>query len=244
MQDKIKLVSEVLSQARFPVIMTGAGISAESGIPTFRGKDGLWKNYSAMELATPEAFNKNPEMVWEWYNYRKNIILNCKPNAGHYAITNLKKFIPHLVIITQNVDNLHRKAGLDFFYEMHGNIFEMRCLQCNSISINEETSKESLTCSKCHSKRVRPNVVWFSEPLPASIMPHILTAVSKADFFLSVGTSGSVYPAAGFAMQVRAQGGQVAIVNPEITEESSSRDIRIETTSGKALSTLAQLMEG
>jgi len=128
----IKKAAEIIKSARSLFVLTGAGISAESGIPTFRGADGLWKNYSATELATPQAFDKNPKLVWEWYHWRQSIILKARPNPAHYAVVELEKRSDKFLLLTQNVDNLHRRAGSRNVLELHGNIFRTRCMQCQT----------------------------------------------------------------------------------------------------------------
>ncbi|MCB1201034.1 MAG: NAD-dependent deacylase [Leptospiraceae bacterium] len=228
-----------LLKSKNPMILTGAGISAESGIPTFRGKDGYWRNHDPLTLATPEAFAKDSRTVWEWYNYRKEIITSKQPNAGHFAIVKLKELLPDLTVITQNVDGLHQRAGLIELYEMHGNIFKMKCLSCNTISINSETTLESLFCPECGSNRVRPNVVWFGESIPGEIINSILDTVRNADLIMTIGTSGTVYPAAGFAIEVRRREGVVIDINPD-ANSAFSNDILIREPAGLALPRLVE----
>ena len=201
----------LISGAKNLLILTGAGISAESGIPTFRGKEGYWKNYSPEELATPQAFARDPGFVWEWYNYRRKLILEKQPNPAHFACAELQeRFNTH--IITQNVDGFHKKVYPDRVLEMHGNIFTSRCTGCH-FEITEFRSDENLPrCSRCESL-LRPGVVWFGESLDPVIMNTIKQLISTCDVFLVIGTSGVVYPAAGFAHEVARNKGAVIEIN-------------------------------
>ena len=163
----ITKVVEILKSAKSLFVLTGAGVSAESGIPTFRGPQGLWKNYSATELATPQAFKKNPALVWEWYQWRQDLISNAKPNPAHYALAELERIIPHFLLLTQNVDGLHQRAGSKNILELHGNIFRTRCLSCGEIAdYKKPPGTTNNTLPKCIcGGLLRPDVIWFGESI-------------------------------------------------------------------------------
>ena len=215
--------------------MSGAGISAESGIPTFRGDDGLWKNYRAEDLATPQAFQKDPTLVWEWYNWRKAWVLQKEPNPAHFALVELKKKIPQLISVTQNVDSLHKHAGDHSIIEMHGNLFRTRCLKCSHIALAEHPVSPIDLCDSCGSGNLRPDVVWFGEQLDKTIVRELYEMLTRCDLILVVGTSGSVYPAAGFAVEVRRRGGDVIEINIEMPRRDYLRDLLIQGKAGEIL---------
>ncbi|HCV42037.1 MAG TPA: NAD-dependent protein deacylase, partial [Bacteroidetes bacterium] len=186
-----------LGKAKSVVAFTGAGISAESGVPTFRGTDGIWKKFKPEELANINAFMKNPELVWEWYAHRKRIIAGIQPNAGHYALAKMEQTFLHFAVITQNIDNLHRRAGSHTVYELHGNIERNYCMKCGTTYSNEEVLNQTGAphCTKCGGL-IRPDVVWFGEMLPDDEWENAVRVAASADVFFSIGTSGVVYPAA------------------------------------------------
>jgi NAD-dependent deacetylase len=185
-----------LKNANRVVVSTGAGVSAESGVPTFRGKDGLWRKFKPEELATFEAFEKNPKLVWEWYQHRRDIINNIKPNPGHYAITEMAQYYKRFSLVTQNVDGLHRAAGSNDIIELHGNIKRNRCIGCGATSYEEEFAQFPPRCA-CGGK-LRPDVVWFGELLPLEALEQAENASHTCDLFFVVGSSGVVQPAASF----------------------------------------------
>jgi len=174
------------------VVFTGAGVSAESGIPTFRGAGGLWRNFRSEDLATPEAFARDPRLVWEWYEWSRGLVRNAQPNAAHFAIAQLAR----AVVITQNVDALHARAGSRDIIELHGNLFRVRCTR-------ERTTRDALdafdeTPPRCEcGALLRPDVVWFGEMLPQAAIERASVEISESDLLLVIGTSGVVYPAAG-----------------------------------------------
>jgi NAD-dependent deacetylase len=174
------------------VAFTGAGVSADSGIPTFRGPDGLWRNFRAEDLATPEAFQRDPILVWEWYEWRRGLIRKAQPNAAHTAIAQL----PDAVVVTQNVDGLHARAGARDVVELHGNIFRVRCEREKKTFVREEPLRRLPPRCECGAI-LRPDVVWFGEMLPEEAIARASAAIMGADLLLVVGTSGVVYPAAG-----------------------------------------------
>ncbi|MFH0991440.1 MAG: NAD-dependent deacylase [bacterium] len=216
-----RLIS-ALSNAKSVCMFTGAGVSAESGVPTFRGENGLWKKFRPEELANVEAFLRNPELVWEWYSYRKNIIRGVQPNAGHYAIVEFEKRFSDFTLITQNVDNLHRRAGSRHVLELHGNIERSFCIQCGArvldVEVNEE--KKIPVCERCHGL-IRPDVVWFGEYLPQEVFAQAEAAAKRCEVFFSVGTSSIVYPAAMLPFSAIDNGAYIVEVNPERTDLSS-----------------------
>ncbi len=230
-QIQIGLIKEKLEKADTVTVLTGAGISADSGVPTFRGNDGLWKHYRAEYLATPEAFLKNPELVWEWYDWRRRLIASKEPNAGHYMIAEMEKPFTRFHLITQNVDGLHEKAGSTNPVELHGNIWKVRCTVCHGISFNFDVPIKLLPLCKGCGGLLRPHIVWFGEPLDEIDIEKSYAAVSNSNVVLIIGTSGLVYPAASLAGIARENGAFVAEINLERTPISEEMDI---TLIGKA----------
>ncbi|HYC90481.1 MAG TPA: NAD-dependent deacylase [Thermoanaerobaculia bacterium] len=196
------------------VVLTGAGVSADSGIPTFRGAGGLWRNFRAEELATPEAFRRDPALVWEWYEWRRKLIREAKPNAAHEALARL----PAAVVVTQNVDGLHARAGSRDVVELHGSILRVRCVQEGTTQLREEPF-EALPPHCACGALLRPDVVWFGEMLPEAAVARATAVVRSADLLLVIGTSGVVYPAAGF---VTMHAGLSIEINPEASAVSSA----------------------
>jgi len=207
---------EILKNAGSVVVSTGAGVSAESGVPTFRGEDGLWKKFRPEELATVEAFQRNPQLVWEWYQYRRDIIKKIKPNPGHYAIADMAKYFDKFQLITQNVDVLHRQAGSTDVIELHGNIRRNKCIKCGKINYDEGFAQFPPLCG-CGG-RLRPDVVWFGEMLPEDDLEKAFDVSRSCDLFFSVGTSGIVQPAASLPPTARQNGAFVVEINLEPTE--------------------------
>lgn len=216
------------------VFFTGAGISAESGIPTFRGKDGIWNKLKPEELANFNAFMRNPKMVWEWYNHRKKIIHESKPNAGHITIAEFEKYFDDVTVVTQNIDNLHRRAGSRKIYELHGNIERNYCINCKTFYNEELDFSEGVPKCKCGGL-IRPDVVWFGEFLPADQLEASERAAINSDIFFVVGTSAVVYPAAGLVYTAKRSGSYVVEINIEETEVSSIADFSFYGEAGKVL---------
>jgi NAD-dependent deacetylase len=215
------------------VFVTGAGISQESGIPTFRGKDGLWRNYNAMELATIDAFYKNPKLVWEWYNERRRNIFAAQPNLGHKAITELEKYA-EVVILTQNIDGLHQKAGSTKVLELHGSIVKIKCSVCDfKDEIITEFSEIPPLC-KC-GNILRPDVVWFGESLPQDVWQKAIIFSSQCDLMIIAGTSLVVSPANTLPIYAKQNNAILIEINPEKTEMSSEMDLVIRNTSARTL---------
>ncbi|NUN07546.1 MAG: NAD-dependent deacylase [Ignavibacteriaceae bacterium] len=229
---------EILKRARKIVFLTGSGISAESGIPTFRGAEGLWKNFKPEELASFNAFIKNPDRVWEWYQFRRDIILNSKPNAGHFAIKDFEKHFPSVIVVTQNVDNLHRAAGSSEIYELHGNIMKNYCIRCKKrYDFEKFTLKEE--CPKCDcGGLIRPDVVWFGENLNDSVYSAAENSVDEADFVIVSGSSNIVYPAALLPQIAIRKGIFTVEINIERTELSHMMDEFIAGKSGDIIPSL------
>lgn len=223
----------ILERAERVVVLTGAGISADSGVPTFRGPEGLWKRWRPEQLATPEAFRSDPRLVWEWYAWRREKVAACRPNPGHDALAGLALRRPGITLVTQNVDGLHEAAAVAAAaargrppdpalpLELHGSLFRVRCTGCGERAGHrgpiDAGSPETLP--RCHGcgGLLRPDVVWFGEPLPADLLARALAAAGEAEACLVVGTSAVVYPAAGVAMRALEAGAALVEVNPEPT---------------------------
>jgi NAD-dependent deacetylase len=224
-----------LASARKVVVLTGAGVSAESGVPTFRGEDGLWKKFRPEELANFDAFMQNPKLVWEWYAFRKTIIASIEPNPGHYALADMEQIFPEFVLITQNVDGLHRRAGSRNILELHGNIMRNRCLKCETITESDELQfQEGIPYCQCGGM-LRPDVVWFGEMLPHRVLQAAFEAAETCDVFFSVGTSAVVHPAASLPLIARQNGAYIIEVNPEMTPVTDFADEFLQGASGEIL---------
>lgn len=230
----IQNLSERLRQSNFVVSLTGAGISAESGVPTFRGEDGLWKNYRAEELATPYAFRANPQLVWEWYEWRREIIRKALPNSAHYTIVKIEQVVKNFLLITQNVDNLHRVAGSQKIIELHGNMFRNRCSSCGKIYQGIGPTPHPPQC-ECGAL-LRPDVVWFGESIPQ--MGEVFANSSRCDFMLVVGTSGIVEPAASLPFIAKQAGAFVLEVNLTSTSITPIADHSLFGRAGEILPNL------
>jgi NAD-dependent deacetylase len=219
------------------VVFTGAGVSAESGIPTFRGAGGLWRNYRAEDLATPEAFARDPLLVWQWYEWRRGLIRDAQPNAAHIAIARL----PDAVVVTQNVDGLHARGGARNIIELHGNIFRVRCVR-EGTERNAFGAFESLP-PRCEcGALLRPGVVWFGEMPPNDALERAAAAIRDADLLLVIGTSGVVQPAAGLVSLHR---GLSIEINPQASALSSACTYALAVTAAEATPPLvAAILEG
>ena len=236
MEDYCHQAVEILRSASSIFVMTGAGVSAESGVPTFRGKDGLWKNYSVHDLATPEAFKKDPILVWEWYRWRQNIILKAQPNPAHYSIAEFERMYEHFLLLTQNVDDLHRRAGSSRILEIHGNIFRARCIDCGKeipFTFTYEAHDDLPRCG-CGGL-LRPDVVWFGEAIPSGVWVESLEYLDTAEVALFCGTSGIVWPAAALPGVAKELGLRTIEINLEPTPFSRIVDVSIMTKAGEML---------
>jgi len=231
-EERIKEVAQRLKSSKRVLVLTGAGISKDSGIPTFRGEDGLWKKYKPEDLANPSAFQRNPELVWEWYRWRQGIIKRARPNPGHTAIAEMERLFPDFLLITQNVDNLHRQAGSRKIIELHGNIFRSKCISCGRVSTGE--IRESLPRCECGGL-LRPDVVWFGEPLREEDLRESFEFAESCDFCFVVGTSAVVYPAAQLPYIAKNSGAFLVEVNPSPTPITQIADVSFRESSSKVL---------
>ncbi|HEY1239037.1 MAG TPA: NAD-dependent deacylase [Bryobacteraceae bacterium] len=229
---------ERLSAAQSVAVLTGAGISAESGIPTFRGAGGLWNNYRAEDLATPQAFARDPRLVWEWYNWRRELIAKAKPNPAHHALVKLETAKPRFTLITQNVDGLHDLAGSGRILKLHGDIWRLRCATCGSNWPDRRPTLPKLPPHCACGGMARPGVVWFGEPLPDGIMSEAEHAVAASEVFLVIGTSAVVYPAAGLVPFAKQSGATIIEINTESTGFSEMVDFALQGPAGELLPTL------
>lgn len=218
-------VRDRIRETRSVTVLTGAGISADSGVPTFRGAEGLWKNFQPEELASPAAFDRDPELVWEWYNWRRELLATKRPNPAHEALVQLETRLPAFWMITQNVDGLHAKAGTQHLSEIHGNIWKVRCTQCHTITENHEVPLPfPPSCTECGGL-LRPHIVWFGESLAPEDLEKSYAALQRCDILLIIGTSGVVYPAASFAPVAKDHGAFVVELNIDATPNSSIVDV-------------------
>lgn len=259
---KFEKFRELFAKARSVLVLTGAGISAESGVPTFRGAGGLWRQFQATDLATPTAFAKSPSLIWEFYQYRRELVLTKEPNKAHYALVEAEKRFEkegkRLVVLTQNIDGLHRRAGTSNLIEMHGNLFKTRCTSCGLVEENNDSPIcEALRgrglpnvensdeipladlprCRQCQSL-VRPHIVWFNESLWPDVLKEINKEMEQCDLFLVVGTSAVVYPAASYASMMSRVGIPVAEINIESTPSTSASTFHFEGLAGEILPVL------
>lgn len=232
---------KVLRTAKHVAVLTGAGVSAESGVPTFRGTDGLWKKFRPEELATFEAFMANPALVWEWYNYRRELIKKVEPNPGHYALVEMAGYFDKFTLITQNVDGLHKQAGSAQVYELHGNIRRNRCLKCGATDYRDDYAKFPPLCN-CGGN-LRPDVVWFGEMLPEKELSESMAAARNCDLFFSVGTSAAVQPAASLPIIARQNGAYVVEINPEPSEISTICNLVLKGKSGEILPKIVTMIK-
>ena len=222
-------VAQKLKDSRKIVFVTGAGISQESGIPTFRGKDGYWRRYDPMKLASIDAFYDDPKLVWEWYEDRRKNILSVKPNEGHFAISQMEEF-KDVVVLTQNIDGLHQRSGSTNILELHGSIIRIKCTVCDFLDNITENFESLPPKCKCGSM-LRPDVVWFGEPLPQNIWQSAIKEASICDVMIIVGTSLVVSPANTLPVYAKQNGAILIEVNPEKTVMSNDMTLSIQATS-------------
>jgi NAD-dependent deacetylase len=233
-------VRELLGQATRIAVLTGAGISAESGIPTFRGAGGLWRDFRAEDLATPQAFARDPKLVWEWYGWRRSIVAAAQPNAGHRALAEFEQRGKDFTLITQNVDGLHDRAGSRNILKLHGDIWAQRCTGCGRERIGQADADREIVprCPSCGDME-RPGVVWFGEGLPQRTWELAQDAAGRAEVFLVIGTSATVYPAAGLAALAASSGAALVEINIAETPVSAGAQYSLR---GPAAEILPQLI--
>ncbi|MGA3114991.1 MAG: NAD-dependent deacylase [Syntrophobacteraceae bacterium] len=231
----IKDLREKLWRARYIAVLTGAGISAESGVPTFRGEGGLWKQFRAVDLATPEAFSRDPKLVWEFYNWRRELVAPLSPNPGHFALAEIERRVPRFTLITQNIDGLHEKAGSRNLIELHGNLWKVRCTGCGTIIEDRRIPLPELPACEACGSILRPHVVWFGEMLEPKVLDAAYEAIGNCDLMIVIGTSGTVQPAASMGVQAKRNGAAVAEINLEPTPYSDVYNISISGKSGEIL---------
>lgn len=233
----------ILKSATRVVVLTGAGVSQESGLRTFRdSQDGLWAKYKPTDLASPEAFARDPKLVWDWYAWRREAIKGVRPNQGHYALVEMENKFPEFTLITQNVDGLHRFAGNKKILELHGNINLVRCSECRTFT--EEWDEESETVPQCKNCNglLRPDVVWFGESLPRAELESAVHASRSCQVFFSIGTSGVVQPAASLAHAARNNGAMIVEINAEETSLTPKVNYFFQGKSGEILPELIKII--
>jgi NAD-dependent deacetylase len=238
----LRSLAQRLGSVRRVTVVTGAGVSAASGVPTFRGEDGLWSNFRVEDLATPEAFARDPDLVWKWYAWRRELVSACRPNRAHQVLAAWSARYPQFTLITQNVDGLHERAGTRNVVRFHGSLWELACWKGCARSPSrwlDETVPISELPPRCPHCRglARPGVVWFGEPIDRSVLEASLAALD-CDVCLVVGTSGLVYPAAGLADEARRRGAFTVEINPEPTEATDRFDLSIQGPAEEVLDRL------
>lgn len=223
----LEVLRHRLHQSRDVVVLTGAGISAESGVPTFRGPDGLWRQYRAVDLATPQAFQRDPRLVWEFYQWRRQLLAPLQPNPAHRALAALEQRCPRFTLITQNIDGLHALAGSRRIIELHGNIWHLRCTGCAQVREDRRLDLPPLPACQTCGALLRPHVVWFGETLDPAVLAAAYAAVAACDLMLVIGTSGLVQPAASLGYLAKQRGAFVAEINLEPTPQSDLYDLSL-----------------
>lgn len=231
----------LLRQAQHVTILTGAGISAESGVPTFRqAQTGLWAKYDPQELATPDAFRRQPRLVWDWYEWRRELVGRARPNPGHLALAEMARHVPRLTLVTQNIDGLHQQAGSREIIELHGNIWRNKCLDEGTIIEKLPlTDERPPRCPGCGSY-LRPDVVWFGERLPDSALQAALAAARTCDLFFSIGTSALVQPAASLPVEALNRGIPTIEINPAETPLTPYASASLRGPAGEILPALVR----
>jgi NAD-dependent deacetylase len=236
---------DALRKAERIAALTGAGVSKESGIPTFReAQTGLWAQYDPQELATPQAFRRDPKLVWEWYTWRRGLVSEAEPNPGHIALAKMGNLVPELTLITQNVDGFHLKAGSRGVLELHGNIMRSKCFAEDVVVESWLDEGEQPPCCPNCGGPLRPDVVWFGESLPQGVLERAIMASTRAEIFLSIGTSSLVQPAASLPLYARQEGALLVEINPDETPLSQLVDYPIASPSGAALPDLVNQVWG
>jgi NAD-dependent deacetylase len=231
----------LLRDADHVVVLTGAGVSAESGVPTFReAQTGLWSRYDPQQLATPNAFRRDPRLVWDWYEFRRQLVAGVEPNPAHYALAEMARNVPQFTLITQNVDGLHQRAGSTDVIELHGNIVRSKCFSCGRIVVDlPEREETPPRCEACGGL-LRPDVVWFGEMLPAEELGRSFEAARHCDLFFTIGTSALVQPAALLPLEAREMGIPTVEVNPQPTQLTRSMTFVLNEPAGEILPRLVE----
>lgn len=233
---------QLLRESPEVVAFTGAGVSSESGVPTFRGPEGIWNKFKPEELASMNAFMRNPELVWEWYAHRRTIISNVQPNAGHIALAQLEKLVPQCTVVTQNIDNLHRRAGSRRIHELHGNIERSFCMSCGRTTREIPVLDKGMVPHCSCGGTLRPDVVWFGEMLPEEEWDASVRVTERSDVFFSIGTSAVVYPAASLPSMAKRARAYLVEINPEPTSLTDIADEFLQGPSGTILPEIVRLL--
>lgn len=250
-QDLIQKAAELIKEARIVTILTGAGVSKESGVPTFRDAlEGLWAQYDPAQLATPQAFQENPKLVWDWYEWRRDVAGKVAPNEGHYALAKIQVYKPHTHVITQNVDDLHEQAGSKDVIHLHGNIATHKCfdncqgkptlIDITTLEFDKDAGPP--TCPHCGAY-VRPNVVWFGEPLPSNELNKAGQYSQDCDVMIVVGTSGMVSPASQLPGIAKQTGSKIIEVNPDNSMITPLADVKLKGASGQMLPKVIEALD-
>jgi len=244
MDERVGEAARLLTAAKHVVVLTGAGISAESGIMTFRGKDGVWEKYDFSKLATLEGFLEDPELVWRWYEDRRGNIADTAPNPAHYALAEMEPMFEGFDLVTQNIDGLHQAAGSTNVTELHGNIWRTRCMggECPIEENREVPLKELPPMCPCGEMR-RPDVVWFGESLPPDALESAMSAAARADLAMTIGTSAAVYPAAYVPVAAKRRGAPLIEVNMEPTPLTEMADVALHGKAGEILPGLVEALK-
>ncbi|MCA9707662.1 MAG: NAD-dependent deacylase [Myxococcales bacterium] len=223
------------------VFFTGAGMSAQSGVPTYRGKGGIWKEYDYESCACQRAFDRDPEYVWEFHNYRRTLVSQCEPNEGHRLVARCEQLRPGVTVVTQNIDGLHQAAGSQRVLELHGSLWKLRCDACGWRDEDHAAPVRDLRCPECGDAYKRPAIVWFGDTLDPAVLGQVADALRACDLLVSIGTSAVVYPAADMPLVAKRAGATLVEINPEDTPLSGAYDVHLRTTATEGL---AQLCEG
>ncbi len=240
-EDELITAAKIISDAKHLVALTGAGISKESNVPTFRGKDGLWRKYNVMDLATSSAFARNPKLVWEWYSWRQDLIARCNPNPAHHTLAKWEQEGVLKSLISQNVDGLHRRAGSTKVLEVHGNLWAIKCTACSHFERLSSPAQDIPKCPSCGA-HMRPDVVWFGERLDPIVMQQVREELARAETIIVIGTSAIVYPAASFPFIVKHHGGRILEINIGQTPLTRSVDVHLKGKAGEILPKLDSLI--
>lgn len=227
-------IVDSIARAKKISVLTGAGVSAESGIPTFRGAGGMWEKYDIWKLATVRGFEENPQLVWEWYQHRQAEVIRAKPNAAHETIAEMERYFDVFTVVTQNIDGMHARAGSRNIVELHGNIWRMRCVRDSTVMDLTAPVKEIPPLCQCGSL-MRPDVVWFGEQLPEEAIERASKAAVESDVMFVIGTSAQVYPAAALPVLTHHSGGKVIEVNLEPTSVTDFADASFFAPAGSVM---------